>query len=139
MMLEQILTKIDNIKAKLDAALSFTEGELARFREHFMVEYTYNSNAIDGNNLTLSETALVVFEGLTIYKKPLKCHIEAVGHRDGFNYIIDAAKSKGPLTELTIKEIRAIVLMDRPHDRDLYMAASRIMKPTAIHKCLLKW
>ena len=47
--------------------------------EEFTVEYTYNSNAIEGNTLTLRETDMVL-RGLTIGQKPLKDHIEAVGH-----------------------------------------------------------
>ena len=119
-MITQILNKIDDIKAKLDAAPSFTEGELERFKEQFMVEYTYNSNAIEGNTLTLEETALVVLEGLTINKKPLKCHLEAIGHKEAFGYVSDIAKEYQDLTEKIIREIHDIVLMDRPKDRGKY-------------------
>jgi hypothetical protein len=55
-----------------------TLGELARLREEFTVSFTYNSNAIKGNTLTLQETALVL-EGITIDRKPLKDHLEADG------------------------------------------------------------
>ena len=48
-----------------------TSGELARLREEFMISFIYNSNAIEGNTLTLQETALVL-EGITITQKPLK-------------------------------------------------------------------
>ena len=120
MELNQILEKIDYVKAKLDAAPNFTEGELERFREQFMVEYTYDSNAIEGNTLTLEETALVVLEGLTINKKPLKCHLEAIGHRDAFAYVVEIAKEHELLSEMTIKDIHALVLMDRPRDKGKY-------------------
>ena len=49
----------------------------------FLIDYTYSSNAIEGNTLTLGETALVL-SGLTIGEKPLKDHLEATGHRDAF-------------------------------------------------------
>lgn len=55
-----------------------TEGELLRLREEFLIDFTYNSNAIEGNTLTLQETALILKEGITIDKKPLKDHLEAV-------------------------------------------------------------
>lgn len=65
-----------------------TEGEIERFAEEFVVEYTYNSNAIEGNTLTLRETDMVL-RGLTIDKKSLKDHMEAVGHSALLNkYII---------------------------------------------------
>ena len=73
------------MKAELDARRPFSAAELRRMREEFAVEYTYNSNAIEGNTLTLRETALVL-EGLTIDKKPLKDHLEAVGHKEAFDY-----------------------------------------------------
>ena len=84
-----------------------------------MVNYTYNSNAIEANTLTLKETAMVL-QGLTIDQKPLKDHLEAVGHRDAFLYIEELAKRKSRLREHEIKSIHALVLMDKPEDRGLY-------------------
>jgi Fic family protein len=71
------------MKAELDRRRPLTAGELKRLQDEFLVEFTYNSNAIEGNTLTLQETALAL-EGVTIDKKPLKDHLEAVGHRDAF-------------------------------------------------------
>ena len=76
-----ILDRIDRKKAMLDGMRPLTEGESARLAEEFAVEYTYNSNAIEGNTLTLRETDMVL-RGLTIAQKPLKDHMEAVGHRE---------------------------------------------------------
>lgn len=59
---------------------------MARLTEEFTVEYTYNSNAIEGNTLTLRETDMVL-RGLTIDQKPLKDHMEAVGHKEAFDYV----------------------------------------------------
>ena len=70
---ESILTQIDRNKTELDGRRPLTEGELERLNEEFTVEYTYNSNAIEGNTLTLRETDLVL-RGLTIDQKPLKDH-----------------------------------------------------------------
>jgi fic family protein len=84
-----------------------------------MVEYTYNSNAIEGNTLTLRETDMVL-RGLTIDKKPLKDHMEAVGHKEAFYYICDLVKEKAELTEYVIKQIHTLVLADKPQDRGVY-------------------
>jgi hypothetical protein len=67
-----------------------TEGEVERLRDEFVIEFTYNSNAIEGSTLTLKETAMVL-EGLTVDQRPLKDHIDAVGHRDAFLYVQDIA------------------------------------------------
>ena len=66
---ESLLTVIDRKKMELDSRRPLTEGELERLTEEFIIEYTYNSNAIEGNTLTLRETDMVL-RGLTIDRKP---------------------------------------------------------------------
>ena len=114
-----LFAEVDALKAELDRCRPLTQGELQRLRDEFLIEYTYNSNAIEGNTLTLQETALVL-EGITIDKKPLKDHLEAVGHRDAFLYVEDLVKNKVPFSERIIKEIHTLVMMDRPEDRGIY-------------------
>lgn len=113
-----LLLKIDELKAELDAKRPLTAGEAERLREQFMVEFTYNSNAIEGNTLTLQETAMVL-EGITIDKKPLKDHLEAVGHRDAFLYVEDIAKDT-KITESVIKNIHSLVLLNKPEDKGVF-------------------
>lgn len=114
-----LFAEVDALKAELDKRRPLTQGELQRMRDEFLIEYTYNSNAIEGNTLTLQETALVL-EGITIDKKPLKDHLEAVGHRDAFLYVQEMVKDKVPFSEQIIKQIHTLVLMDRPEDRGIY-------------------
>ncbi|HAE80360.1 MAG TPA: cell filamentation protein Fic [Lachnoclostridium sp.] len=116
---ESILSQIDHKKAELDGRRPLTEGELERLNEEFTVEYTYNSNAIEGNTLTLRETDLVL-RGLTIDRKPLKDHMEAVGHKEAFDYVRELVKEKAPLTESIIKQIHYLVLADKKDDRGVY-------------------
>ena len=114
-----LFSHIDALKERLDQHRPLTTGELRRLQEEFLVEYTFNSNAIEGNTLTLQETALVL-EGITIDRKPLKDHLEAVGHKDAFLYVLELVKNKVPLSETIIKQIHTLVLMDRPKDRGIY-------------------
>lgn len=111
--------RIDALKAELDRRRPLTQGELERLREEFLIEYTYHSNAIEGNTLTLQETALVL-EGITIDKKPLKDHLEAVGHRDAFLYVQELVQNRVSFSERVIRQIHTLVLMDRPEDRGIY-------------------
>lgn len=113
------LNKITDLKNILDHKRPLTKGELERLNEEFIVEYTYNSNAIEGNTLTLRETDLVL-RGLTIDKKPLKDHMEAIGHKEAFNYISDLVKDKVEISENIIKQIHYLVLADKPQDRGVY-------------------
>lgn len=98
----ELFAEVDALKAELDKRRPLTQGELQRLRDEFLIEYTYNSNAIEGNTLTLQETALVL-EGITVDKKPLKDHLEAVGHRDAFLYVQDLVKNNFPFAENIIK------------------------------------
>lgn len=116
---ESILSQIDRKKAELDKCRPLTTGEVERLNEEFIVEYTYNSNAIEGNTLTLRETDLVL-RGLTIAQKPLKDHMEAVGHKEAFDYISQLVKEKAPISESIIKQIHFLVLADKRDDRGVY-------------------
>ena len=116
---ESLLEIIDRKKAELDTRRPLTEGEIERLTEEFVVEYTYNSNAIEGNTLTLRETDMVL-RGLTIDQKPLKDHMEAVGHKDAFYLVRDLVKEQTPLSESVIKQIHYLVLADKKDDRGVY-------------------
>lgn len=116
---ESLLEMIDRKKIELDSRRPLTEGEVARLNEEFTVEFTYNSNAIEGNTLTLRETDLVL-RGLTIDRKPLKDHMEAVGHKEAFDYVRDLVKEQVPMSESIIKQIHYLVLADKKDDRGVY-------------------
>ena len=116
---ESILQQIDRKKLELDGRRPLTAGEVERLNEEFIVEYTYNSNAIEGNTLTLRETDLVL-KGLTIDKKPLKDHMEAVGHKEAFEFVSELVKNNVPISESVIKQIHYLVLADKKEDRGVY-------------------
>ena len=113
-------TKIDELQARLKSLRPLNEAELRRLREEFMVENTYHSNAIEGNTLTLRETALILQEGITIAEKPVKYHLEAIGHKDAFGYVVSLADRNAELNEQIIKQIHSLVLMDDAANRGVY-------------------
>lgn len=116
---ESLLAQIDRKKTELDGRRPLTAGEVERLNEEFVVEYTYNSNAIEGNTLTLRETDLVL-RGLTIDRKPLKDHMEAVGHKEAFEYVRELVSDQVPISERVIKQIHYLVLADKKDDRGVY-------------------
>lgn len=116
---ESLLDMIDRKKKELDTKRPLTEGEVARLNEEFIVEYIYNSNAIEGNTLTLRETDMVL-RGLTIDKKPLKDHLEAVGHKEAFEFVSELVKDNIQMSERIIKKIHYLVLADKKDDRGVY-------------------
>ncbi len=111
--------------SKVDAAVDayrhrpLTQGESDRIRKEFLIKFAYSSNAIEGNTLTLQETALVL-DGIVIDKKPLKDHMDIVGHRDAFLYVENLVNNNTLFTERVIKQIHTLVLMDKPKDRGIY-------------------
>ena len=116
---ETLFEVIDRKKSELDSMRPLTEGEIERITEDFVVEYTYNSNAIEGNTLTLRETDMVL-RGLTVDKKPLKDHMEAVGHKEAFYFVRDLVKEQVSISESVIKQIHYLVLADKTDDRGVY-------------------
>jgi len=120
MNLKLLLAEIDICKEKLAAHRPLTQGEVERLRDEFIIGFTYNSNAIEGNTMTLDETALVLREGVTIDGKSVKEHMELIGHRDACMFVEALVREAAPLTEKHILDVHSLVLMDRREDRGVY-------------------
>lgn len=101
--------KVDNIKKELDSKRPFPKEMLRTLKESINLEWTYNSNGIEGNTLTLKETQ-VVLEGITVGGKTLKEHLEVINHEKAILYLDDLVKEKNPITEWNIKNIHRLVL-----------------------------
>ncbi len=111
---EEIAKRLDENKRKLDILRPLPVQAVKKLREQFELEMTYNSNAIEGNSLTLKETYLVISEGLTIKGKPLKDHLEAKNHTEALEYLselIDKDK-KHTISEQFIRSLHQLVVQD---------------------------
>lgn len=108
--LPTLLKECDNLKSRLSELRPLPFEALKKIEEALAIEYTYESNRIEGNTLTLQETALVVNEGVTIAGKSMREHLEAINHSEAIDYIKDFAQSELEISERTIKEIHALVL-----------------------------
>lgn len=108
--LAAILQECDALKARLSGARPLPVEALKKIEDALAIEYTYESNRIEGNTLTLQETELVVNEGVTISGKSMREHLEAINHAEAIGYIRDFAKCGIGINERTIKEIHALVL-----------------------------
>ena len=102
---ERVLEK----RKRLDSLRPFPKTSLEKLRERFEVEWTYNSNAIEGNTLTLRETALVLQEGLTIGGKSVREHLEVTNHKAAIEFVYGLVK-KQRITEKDVLEVHALVL-----------------------------
>ncbi len=108
--MKELLGKADELKARLSALRPLPIEALKKIQDAFDIEYTYESNRIEGNTLTLQETALVVNEGVTISGKSMREHLEAINHAEAVDYIKEIARQEIAIGERTIKEIHALIL-----------------------------
>lgn len=85
-----------------------------KLRKQFAIEMTYNSNAIEGNQLTLKETFLVINEGITIKGKSLKDHLEAKDHYEAIDYLYELIQhdKRQTISELTIRDLQKLVVKE---------------------------
>lgn len=105
------LAALDEQKNKLDLMRPLPEETLKSLEQKLRVEEVHNSTAIEGNSLTLGETALVLEKGITVEGKPLKDHLEVVGYDEGLSYIKQIAQKpkEYPLTENLVCDIHRLM------------------------------
>ena len=105
-----ILHECDGLKARLSAVRPLPSEALKKIENALDIEYTYESNRIEGNTLTLYETELIVNEGVTVSGKSMREHLEAINHAEAVRYIKDVARGNTEISGNTIKNIHALVL-----------------------------
>ena len=108
---DNYFSEIDYKKNLLDKKRPFSKITIESLRANNILEWTYNSNAIEGNTLTLKETK-VVLEGITIGGKSIKEHLEATNHKDAIMYLEELVDSNTKLTEWNIKNIHSLILKE---------------------------
>lgn len=110
-MLEQrLLNRITQKKAELDALRPLPAAAVRRLNEELTVEWIYNSNAIEGNTLTLHETRFILETGLTIGGKNLREHFEVTNHKEAIQYVESLVEGEEPLTAFEVRQIHKLVL-----------------------------
>ncbi|MFH1798057.1 MAG: Fic family protein [Candidatus Omnitrophota bacterium] len=156
-MMEYIDKKIaENINRKLkelNALRPLPSPAVIKIQEQFQIEMAYNSNAIEGNSLTLKETNLVINEGITIKGKPLKDHLEAKNHKEALEYLYDLVsdKKKHTISERLIRVLHQLVVHDtdqewagRYRNSNVYITGTSHVPPDAVDivsqmRGLMKW
>lgn len=124
--LTTILDEIDILKSKLDQFRQFDSYRIAQALE---LEYTFESNRIEGNTLTLRETDLVINEGLTISGKSMREHLEAINHQEAIGYIKHLMDKNNPLNEREVLSIHNLILRGiNPEDAGRYRRVQVMIK-----------
>ncbi len=101
--------QIDLKKQQLDAKRPLPKYTVQSLREKLFLEWTYNSNAIEGNTLTINETK-VVLEGITVGGKTMREHLEVINHRDAISYVEGIVQKEELFSEWQIKNLHRLVL-----------------------------
>jgi len=111
---KNIADRLDEKLALLNSHRPLPSAAVRKLREQFGLEMTYNSNAIEGNSLTLKETFLVINEGLTIKGKPLRDHLEAKCHTEALQYLYELVdrESRSSFSEKLIRELNQMVMRE---------------------------
>ena len=109
-----IINRIDQKLRSLNSLRPLPASLVKKLKDQFRVEMTYNSNAIEGNSLTLKETFLVINEGITVKGKPLKDHLEARDHYIALEYLYDLVEHdrKHTMSEHLIRTIHQIIMQE---------------------------
>ncbi|GAA4040913.1 Fic family protein [Flavobacterium chungnamense] len=124
--LQNILNEIDALKTKLNQFRQFDSFRIAQALE---LEYTFESNRIEGNTLTLRETDLVINEGLTISGKSMREHLEAINHVEAITYIKQLMERNFPLNERELLSVHNLILRGIiPEDAGRYRRVQVMIK-----------
>ncbi len=124
--MHELLTSIAAKKELLDAMRPVSRAALLALQKAYDVDLTYTSNAIEGNTLTLRETAELIEHGITVGGKPLRDHLEAVDHYNAVLWIRELAAEGTPVDETTIRELhRRIVFRSLPEIGGIYSTLPR--------------
>lgn len=110
MLESRLLERIERKKAQLDVLRPLPAAIVKRLREQILVEWIYNSNAIEGSTITLQETRLILETGLTIGGKTLREHFEVTNHRDAIQYVEQLVADQEKMTPFHIRQIHKLVL-----------------------------
>nr|WP_314463113.1 Fic family protein [uncultured Clostridium sp.] len=107
--LNELLQKADSYKKRITSARPLAREELNSLDDYFRVGFTYTSNALEGNTLTISETKILLEDGLTVAGRPLKDCYEAVGHGSAYDFMLDLARQQDMIiTEDHIKKLHRL-------------------------------
>jgi Fic family protein/DNA-binding XRE family transcriptional regulator len=124
--LQSLLDEIDVIKKELD---NFRQLDSFRIAQALELEYTFESNRIEGNTLTLRETDLVVNEGLTVSGKSMREHLEAINHQEAIGYIKQLVERNFSLNERELLTIHNLILRGIiPEDAGRYRKVQVMIK-----------
>ncbi len=109
-----ITNRLEEKLSRLNSLRPLPKSAVQKLREHLFLEMTYNSNAIEGNSLTLRETFLIINEGVTVKGKPLKDHLEAKDHHAALQYLYELVEfeKRHTISEQLIRSLHQLITLE---------------------------
>jgi len=117
---KKIHQRVLDKKRKLEGLRPLPSSLVARLKKQMMIEYTYNSNAIEGNTLTLRETQLVIEEGITVGGKSITETLEAKNHPEAIEFVKRLVDAKSELTEDVVLQLHKLIMSNITEDAGHY-------------------
>ncbi len=138
---EKLVQLLEEKLKKLNKLRPISPALIQKLKERFEIEMTYNSNAIEGNSLTLKETYWVISQGITVKGKPLKDHLEAKNHKEALDFLYDLVTpgSSFSISEHLIKQFHSLIIQDINRDAagryrnvDVFITGTEHVPPSAL-------
>jgi len=105
--MKDLFKKIDRLKTKIDGHRPMNSHMVKQLREYFRIGMTYSSNSLEGNSLTETETKIVIEDGITIGGKPVKDHLEVLGHSEAYDLLFRLS-GHSEIMETNIRELHRL-------------------------------
>jgi Fic family protein len=127
--INEVLALIDDLKIQIDNKKSLQKERWIAIQEKLRVDWTYDSNAIEGSSLTRGETLFFLKEGLTVEGKPFKDFLDARNHAEAIDWLYEVIEDNRSITQGLIKEINALLLSGVKYTSAINETGQKVRKP----------
>lgn len=124
-----MLSQADDQRDKINQLKPKRENLSEAIHEKLMVDWTYNSNVIEGSSLSLGDTMFFLREGLTVEGKPFKDFLDARNHAEAIEFVFDVVTAQQPITESLVRELNALLLAGVRHTIAVNSLREKVKKP----------
>ncbi|WP_420640986.1 Fic family protein [Candidatus Leptofilum sp.] len=124
-----LLERVNHLKAEVDALRPIDAAQERRIMQKFRLDWTFHSNAIEGNRLTYGETRAFLLHGITAQGKPFRDYLDIKGHHEAIDFLLAVVRQDEPLTEADVRELHKVILVE-PYQVDARTLEGQLTKRT---------
>ncbi len=107
---QELLRQVDELQVQIDIQKPLSTDVWETIQQKLKIDWTYDSNAIEGSSLTRGETLFFLQEGLTVEGKPFKDFLDARNHAEAIDFLYGIITDERPVSAGLMKEINALLL-----------------------------